>query len=90
MVLGMDVLDRAFKDFHTLDKIFDFEPILNNDARILEWANPMRALPAAFLNILNVLNGLKQQLALPTKEISGSNEPLSRGEKSRNVYKRLS
>jgi hypothetical protein len=41
----MAVLDKAFKDFHTLNEIFDFEPTLNDDARILEWANPMRALP---------------------------------------------
>jgi hypothetical protein len=64
----MAVLDKAFKDFHTLDEIFDFEPTLNDDARILEWANPMRALPATFINFLKIPNGLKLQLALRTLE----------------------
>jgi hypothetical protein len=72
----MTVLDKAFKDFHTLDEIFDFEPTLNDDARILEWANPVRALPATFINFLKIPNGLKLQLALPTLE-SPSQGPLA-------------
>lgn len=74
MVLGMAVLDRAFKDFHTLDEIFHFEPTLNDDAQILEWANPMRALPTAFSDVLNLL---KQQLVLPTLESPSQGPPAS-------------
>jgi hypothetical protein len=55
MILGIALVDRAFKDFHTIDEICDFTPPLNDDTRILEWDDPMRVLPTASVDILNAL-----------------------------------
>ncbi|KAF8862732.1 hypothetical protein BDZ45DRAFT_722988 [Acephala macrosclerotiorum] len=59
IMLSLALVDEAFKDFHTINEIFDFEAPLNGDARILEWADPIRALPTASIIILDV----SQQLA---------------------------
>jgi hypothetical protein len=55
VILGIALVDRAFKDFHTIDEICGFTPPLNGDAQILEWADPMRVLPTVFVDILNAL-----------------------------------
>lgn len=54
-MLGIAVLEGAFKNLRTLDEICDFAPTLNGNARIVEWADPMRALPTASIGLLKVL-----------------------------------
>lgn len=54
-MLAIALVERAFKDFHTVDEICDFAPPLNHDAQMLEWADPMGALPNISIDVLNVL-----------------------------------
>ena len=40
---------------HTFDDICDFAPPLNRDSRMLEWANPMGALPSVSIDVFIAL-----------------------------------
>lgn len=65
IMLSLALVDGGFKYFHTIDEIFSFKPSFNGDAWILEWADPLRALPTAFINLLSVLKQLVSSISSP-------------------------